>query len=64
MSEERHDRSRTLSHRCLHQSKKGERKMTWLIVKTNEKEANEILKGDKRFFIRSDRDVINKGDNG
>jgi hypothetical protein len=37
--------------------------MTWLIVKTNEQEANEIYRGDKRFIIRSDKDVINKGDN-
>lgn len=63
MPEERHDRSGTIPHRGVHKNEKGEEEMTWLIVKTNEKEANEILNGNKRFFIRSDRDVINKGDN-
>ena len=36
--------------------------MTQYIIKTNEKEAYQILNGDKRYIIRSDKEVIKAGD--
>ena len=35
--------------------------MTERIVKTNDKEANQILNGEKTYFIRSDKDLYQIG---
>lgn len=36
--------------------------MTQYTIPTNDKEAEAILKGDKRFIIRNHRDVMHQGD--
>lgn len=36
--------------------------MTYYTIKTNETEAYEILNGDKRYIIRSDKDAVKAGD--
>ena len=36
--------------------------MTQYTIKTNEKEAGEILAGNKSYIIRSEKDAIKKGD--
>lgn len=41
---------------------KGEWKMTEYTMMTNEKEVAQILAGDKRYIIRSDKDAIKAGD--
>lgn len=44
------------------ENEKGERVMTQYTIKTNEAEAGDILTGNKRYIIRSDKDAIKAGD--